>query len=311
MRPNFFIVGAPKCGTTAWAEYLSEHPEIGISKSKEPHYFNTDFPLFRWAKSLEEYHGFFSECSDAKVIGEASVQYLYSKSAARNIFEYCPHAKILIMLRSPGSFMRSYHNQLLVNCDENITDLKQAWNLSGRRPEYSIPTACREKSFLDYKAVGLFSEQVARYYNCFPAAQIKVIFMEDWTRDPRAIYLELMSFLELKDNGRKDFPKAHEAKHVASRRLHHLTQRPPKSLKALLSVIRRVPGLRSFKPSRLIRAVNVQSGYNSSVNNELETEIEAFFADDQKTLITLLNERACIGLQQDPFQAGSQTAGDL
>ena len=135
--------------------------------------------------------------------------------------------------------------------------------------------------------------------------------MEDWTRDPRAIYLELMSFLELKDNGRKDFPKAHEAKHVASRRLHHLTQRPPKSLKALLSVIRRVPGLRSFKPSRLIRAVNVQSGYNSSVNNELETEIEAFFADDQKTLITLLNERACIGLQQDPFQAGSQTAGDL
>jgi len=116
--PNFFIVGAPKCGTTAWVEYLESHPDICFSSAKEPHFFNTDFPGFRWANSLDEYLLFFNECEGTKVIGEASVQYLYSNDSAKNIAGISPSAKILIFLRSPSSFLRSYHNQLLINCDE-------------------------------------------------------------------------------------------------------------------------------------------------------------------------------------------------
>lgn len=49
--PNFFIVGAPKCGTTAWATYLSNHPDIFVPKAKEPHFFTTDHANYRWSKS--------------------------------------------------------------------------------------------------------------------------------------------------------------------------------------------------------------------------------------------------------------------
>jgi len=38
--PNFFIVGAPKAGTTTLYHYLNEFPEIYFSKLKEPHYFS-------------------------------------------------------------------------------------------------------------------------------------------------------------------------------------------------------------------------------------------------------------------------------
>ena len=37
-RP-FFIVGAPRCGTTALSKYLAENPEICFAKPKETHFF--------------------------------------------------------------------------------------------------------------------------------------------------------------------------------------------------------------------------------------------------------------------------------
>ena len=38
--PDFFIVGAPKCGTTALAKLLNDHSEVEFSKEKEPHFFD-------------------------------------------------------------------------------------------------------------------------------------------------------------------------------------------------------------------------------------------------------------------------------
>ena len=56
IRPNFFILGAPKCGTTSVAAWLSEHQEVYMSPTKEPHFFNTDHK--RFLNSLESYRGF-------------------------------------------------------------------------------------------------------------------------------------------------------------------------------------------------------------------------------------------------------------
>src|SRR6185312_16840962 len=99
--PNFFIIGAPKCGTTALSEYLRRHPNIGFSEQKEPHYFNDDFSS-RHIYSLDEYMKCFASNSADKVaIGEASVFYLSSRSAVRNILQHMPDAKFIVMLRDP------------------------------------------------------------------------------------------------------------------------------------------------------------------------------------------------------------------
>ena len=63
-KPNLFIVGAPKCGTTAWAQYLNTHPKIGFSNRKEPHYFCDDFQGFRWAKNRIEYEEMFRDIEE-------------------------------------------------------------------------------------------------------------------------------------------------------------------------------------------------------------------------------------------------------
>lgn len=291
IRPNFFIVGAAKCGTTAWAQYLSAHPDICFARRKEPHFFNTDFPGFRWTRSRQEYLQHFSACTCERIVAEASVQYLYSVDAARNIANFCPEARVLIMLRSPSSFIRSYHNQLLLNLDENVGDLRTAWELSGQRTLTNIPAENREPAFLDYKRVGLFSEQVARYLDVFDRSKVMVVFMENWINDPRSLYLDLMGFLDIEDDGRKDFPPVHTAKNFSNRRLHQLTQRPPRAMTLAMSLLRRFPYMEKFKPVQLLRRINVKPGYFASdVDRSLASEIETYYAEDQAKLKQMLGQ---------------------
>ena len=113
-KPDFFIVGAPKCGTTALYTYLKQHPEIFMSPQKEPQFFANDVLGDRrhtctWA----EYLSCFAAARGAKRIGEASVAYLGSPCAPKQIKMFNPAAKIIIMLRNPVDMMHSLHNQRL------------------------------------------------------------------------------------------------------------------------------------------------------------------------------------------------------
>ena len=224
-RPNLFIVGAPKCGTSAWVSYLSGHNDVFFSPAKEPHFFCEDFPQYRWAKSLEEYEKLFAGAKTEKIVGEASVRYLFSKVAAYNINAYNPDARILVFLRQQSNFLPSYHHQLLYNLDETIADFETAWRLSLGGGKREIPPTCREPAFLDYPNVGRFSEQLERYADLFPAENIKVIWFDDWTNDTRSTYTDILDFLELPDDGRTDFAVVNSAKYHRSQLIGDLTQR--------------------------------------------------------------------------------------
>jgi hypothetical protein len=82
-RPDFFIVGAPKCGTTALCSYLREHPDIFMPLWKEPHYFGTDLRRSQ-PVDLETYLSYFAEAGEQLRVGEASTSYLYSKTCGGN-----------------------------------------------------------------------------------------------------------------------------------------------------------------------------------------------------------------------------------
>ena len=59
-HPNFFIIGAPKAGTTSLYRYLGYHPNVFMSKIKGPHYFATDITnKRRIVKTKEDYRDLF------------------------------------------------------------------------------------------------------------------------------------------------------------------------------------------------------------------------------------------------------------
>jgi hypothetical protein len=113
-KPNFFIIGASKCGTTSLCRWLSEHPNVFICPEKEPHFFNTD-DVQRGTSTLGKYEALFAGVKkEHTAIGEASVWYLSSSAAVPNILAYQPDTKFIVMVRSPLQMAPALHAQVLL-----------------------------------------------------------------------------------------------------------------------------------------------------------------------------------------------------
>ena len=162
--PNLFIVGAPKCGTTSLDNYLRQHPDVFMSPKKEPHYFGSDLYAPRFIRDWETYRVLFSGATDEAVVGEASVWYLYSQNAAREIHSVCPNAKIIIMLRNPVDQMHSLHSQRLYSGLETIRDFEDALAAEAdRKRGQRIPPHAHPVEGLFYGDVASYAYQVERY----------------------------------------------------------------------------------------------------------------------------------------------------
>ena len=283
LGPNLFIVGAPKCGTTAICAYLKTHPDIFFHPDKkEPHHYNTDMPGFLWYSKRTAYLKLFAsaEANAAQFRGDASVQYLYSTEAAANIASDVPDARILICLRASASFIRSYHNQMLVNLDEDLTDLAAAWDVSG-----TFRTVAREPRLLDYKSVGLFAEQIARYRKVFPDKQIRILTLEEFSADPASHYRAILYWLGLPDDGREDFGRVHSAVSLRSRRLAGLLKRPPPLMRILVGLVKRTFGVKSLGLAKLATRANKIEGYSTAeLDPDIAEIISHHYANDQDAL---------------------------
>src|SRR5215204_2818898 len=122
VRPDFFIVGAFKSGTTALYEYLRSHPQVFMPFLKEPHFFGDDLTRHYGRMSLSEYLALFRDAQPGQRVGEASTWYLYSTTVPGQIAEFSPQAQIIILLRNPVDVMYAQHSQLRFRADEDQAD---------------------------------------------------------------------------------------------------------------------------------------------------------------------------------------------
>jgi len=244
-KPNFFIVGAPKCGTTAMNVYLQEHPEIFMPKpeppdyvGKELHYFGSDLTRTAQPLSYENYLSYFSSATSEKAIGEASVWYLYSKLAAKEIYEFCHEAKIIVMLRNPVDLLYSLHSQFLYTGNENLKSFKKALKAeSSRKQGKNIPSSWHIREGLYYREVIKFSEQIERYFRLFGQKNVNVIIYEDFANNTESIYRNTLEFLEVNSNFSTNFERVNPNKKVRSKKLTNFLMLPPQSVRLISRVI--------------------------------------------------------------------------
>ena len=284
MKPDLFIVGAPKCGTTAWYNYLRSHPDIYFPDLKEPHFFALDLPGFRRVTTEANYLSLFDDAGSATIRGEASVFYLYSELAAGEIARFNPDAKILIFLRSQEYSIPSFHQQLLFTFDDTLSPFEEAWRLSGRRPRESVPDTCQDEKILDYKSVGMFREQIKRYGKHFPEQQIRIIQFDDWVERPRETYLEILRFLGVADDGRTEFPRINEARFHNNRGLARFLQHPPKWILDLKNLLKKLVDRPSLGIADLIAKRNRTRGYSEKPSSEVQSEIREYYAKRQQII---------------------------
>lgn len=224
--PNFFIVGAPKAGTTSLYSYLDQHPRIYMSPLKETYYFSSEIRAENFLNAeartrierdqlalqkylagdmrekrfggvvttWDNYLKLFQSASDEIAIGEATPHYLWSPCAAHGIAARIPHAKILISLRNPVD--RAYSNYLhMLAVGAADGSFRQEIEADLRRLNRRVGL---EWPFLEY---GQYTQQIKRYFQEFPRSQIHISFYEELQRSPATLVSSLYSFL-----GVGDFP---------------------------------------------------------------------------------------------------------
>ena len=293
-QPSFFIVGAPKCGTTALSKYLNGHPEIFIPEQKELHFFDTDLKTPERAKTLDHYLGLFASGVD-KICGEGTTTYLYSKTAAQEIYRFNPKAKIIIMLREPIEMMYSFHSQLLFNgSSETVDDFKEAIALeSARKAGHQIPARCSEPSLLFYRDLAKFSDQVHRYLDIFGPEQVKILLFREFTDNTAIAFRNILEFIGADPNFEIEFVRMNSNKKVRNKTIQALVKYPPSRILEIgkyfipLPQSQRRQLLEWFKQQ--IGRVNTQQATRPTLDPSLRTQLAQELRPDIQKLSQLIN----------------------
>lgn len=314
--PDFLVVGAAKCGTTSLYHYLKQHQQVYMSPIKEPNHFSTDikpaefspeYKLHEKVKNLnvseyvrsdmkkevwgayvqdeEEYKMLFRFAGDSKAIGEISNSYLYSDVAAANIFKKYPAMKIIMILRQPAERAWSHY---LANVRDGKTTL-------AFREELRIDASKKEKGWGKshlYHELGLYSEQVKRYLDLFPAEQLKIYLYDDLRHDREKLVRSLFEFLGITINAPIDFHQRYnEARIPKSPALVHLLTRMGIKRKLLHAFPEKWQG-------------SVKSAFFSStpaprLSKQDKQALTHFYKEDIQKLSVLLNRDLSMWLHAD------------
>lgn len=165
MLPNYLVIGAAKCGTSSLCHLLGSHPDAFMSRPKEIHFFGRNDPT----RTLEWYQAFFDAAGSKRAVGEGSTSYTHPEimeAAAEQIHRLIPLCRLIYMVRRP------------------IERLESDWKMRRHDgwPVGTINEAVRNHASLI--TLGLYWRNLSVYRRHFPDQQIRIVFLEDFTRDP-------------------------------------------------------------------------------------------------------------------------------
>jgi hypothetical protein len=275
-------VGAPKCGTTAMNDYLAQHPDIFMAK-KEIHYFGSDLKT-RVKISEAEYLQHFSEAANKKITGEASVWYLFSKTAAAEIKKFSPEAKILIMLRNPVQVLHSLHSQHLYDGNEDVTDFETALNLDDERKKgNSIPDSLDFFQLPPYRDSVLFAQQVKRYLDSFGRENVHIILYEDFITNTEKSVKGTLNFLGVDNKIQVEYNVINPNKKIRFFSLHRLLKNPSSGFKKIIRIILPFKKLRHRVMAYLF-TWNTKIKARDKLSDQVSVRLKAEFAEDINSL---------------------------
>ena len=280
-KVDFFIVGAPKAGTTSLYHYLNEHLEIEMSSQKEPDFFS-DKSLQKqklyYAKNridtIEKYNSLFQR-EDVILRGDASVSYLFYEDVPHKLIQYNPDAKIIIMLRNPID--RAFSHYLM---DYGLGLISESF-------ETIIQKQSKHKNanlfYQQYIQVSEYAKQIKRYLEVFSKDNIYFIDYEDFKNKTSDIVNSVLMFLAVNDDFQSYLRKKHN------------TYTAPKN-----RIIRYVYSFVSFRNmlanilprnlTKIIRNLLFRSDKKPKLSDSTRDFLKKHFESDVRELSKLLNK---------------------
>jgi hypothetical protein len=288
---SFFVVGAPRCATTALSRALAGNPHISFSKPKETHFFledRSDMPVDEIRRLyLSRFHP--NLARDSQAIGDGSVSYLYDPNAIRQALAFDSRAKFIVSVRNPVDMLRSYHARLLFLLDEDEKDFSRAWELQDeRRAGRNIPKRCRDPRLLQYGQVASLGRQIEQMFEVAGRERCHVVVFDDIVANPGSVYRQLLEFIGVDDDGRREFKIKRGNSSFRSRWLQQLAMNPPPWIFRLIelsnaSTLNRLKGLR-----KRIKKFNKAPAKRQELSKGIRTTLCDYYRRDVEKLSGLL-----------------------
>lgn len=307
-KPNLFIIGYPKTGTTALWWFLKQHPDIFMTEVKEPYFFASDrltsydalhrsLPRFSYktpppCRTLKEYNSLFSRWKTEKIAGEASASYSYSRCAAKNLHAFNPSAKIILIIREPVEYLYSSFSQHQWMGSEKNTDFQTVIRSQMKRKQENAPDLFNVVSpDFRYLERAKYTEHIQRYFDLFDKKQIKIIIYDDFKKDNAKVYKEVLEFLEVNPTFTPEFKILNPRKIVRFRTLRDIILIPAiyKTLKALVS-LKPFRGLKTLYETKITRTQPrppLEPAFKNELMKKCKPEVEKLSALLNRDLVSL------------------------
>ena len=180
-KPNLFIIGAAKCGTTSLHHYLSAHPEIFLSEPKEPGYFVPELDYY--PRDLDWYLGLFQGASGERWVGESSTHYtklpMYPGVVDR----------IAGFVRGPTRFIYLMRDPIDRAISHYWHDVRK---YQEHRPIEKALDQCPE-----YRAIGDYAMQIKPYFDRFGGDAVFTLTFEELIVAPEDMVRSILEWLDV------------------------------------------------------------------------------------------------------------------
>lgn len=275
-KPNLFIIGASKCGTTSLWHMLNLHPNVFMSNPKEPWFFS----FSSWKDNIQWYERLFENATTEKILGEASP--IYSETTLipelpNRIYQYNPKAKIIFIVREPIDRLKSVWKQTLStghwykNVIANYTDVE-------------VPLMPKEldRAIFEYPPFLEACKYFTHYNNYkkyFEDENILLLFFDDLKDNPKTVYRSMCKFLGIVPQ--KDEQIFRKQNDGTGKQMDYKFLALIKKNKTVLKFVTRLSTLTG------IRAPRKRISYEVEINKPLKNKINSILEKEKASILKL------------------------
>jgi hypothetical protein len=291
LPPSFFVVGAPRCGTTALSDALRGNPHISFSKPKETHFLIEERSGMRIEDVRRSYLERFQPdlARETQAIGDGSVSYLYDADAIRRAIEFDGRARFIASVRNPLEMLQSYHARMLFTLDEDVADFSRAWTLQDeRRAGRRLPKRCRLPGLLQYGDVARLGRHIERLFEVAGRERCHVVVFDDFVKEPGRVYQQLLEFIGVDDDGRRAFKPKRSNAGFKSRRLQQFAMNPPAWVFRLIDLSDATTLARLKRLRKRIKNFNRSRQEHRPLSEDMRATLRAYYREDVEKLSRLL-----------------------
>ena len=287
--PDFFVIGAPKAGTTALHAALAAHPALFMSRIKEPKFFLSDGPppsrgggpgdvqTYRehiWRRA--EYEALFADAPRGALRGESTPFYLYRTDAQKRIRALIPDAKLIVILRDPVERAHSNWTHLWSAGLDPIGNFVEACAAEDAR------VAAGWADFWHYTRLGRYGEQLENLFLHFPQEQVFILRYRALIDAPAQTLDDICEFLGVHAGVIGHVPKQNVTAHP-QQTLAHMTV--SKLLRGAAAAGRHLPGSAGAALTQpLERFLQQNAGTRQPLSWEQRQAVLPYFEDDIRLL---------------------------